>query len=152
MSLFQDKLLLPTLLLIASGSRVFDQRWNFISDIWQWHGLEMKFPECWYRAMTLSSPRFWECEMFSSLTLFRMGIFGAAYGWGGQKGLHKICHTYPTMMKVGSYTLAKEDSKNVWITWHTPWVLLTSAFFHRKSADFVIWRNKYLDCILVHNF
>ena len=33
---------------------------------------------------------------------------------GGQKGpLSKICHTYPTMMKLGSYNLAKEDSKNI---------------------------------------
>ena len=40
------------------------------------------------------------------LTLFRMGLFVAAHGWGDQKGLshisyNKICHTYPTMMKLG---------------------------------------------------
>ena len=38
------------------------------------------------------------------LTLFRMGIFGAALGWGGgakRPPLPKICHTYPTMMKLG---------------------------------------------------
>ena len=37
------------------------------------------------------------------LTLVRMGFFGAAHGWGrGQKGppVPKICHTYPTMMKL----------------------------------------------------
>ena len=28
-----------------------------------------------------------------------------------------------------SYTLPKEDSKNIWTTWHTSWVALTSAFF-----------------------
>ena len=31
------------------------------------------------------------------LTLFRMGIFGAAHGWGP---LSKTCHTYPTTMKL----------------------------------------------------
>ena len=37
------------------------------------------------------------------LTLFRMGLFGAAHGWGKQKGpLPKIRHTYPTMMKLGT--------------------------------------------------
>ena len=44
-----------------------------------------------------------------------MDIFGAAHGWGGgQKGLPlpKISHRYPTMMKLGSYTLRKEDLKN----------------------------------------
>ena len=33
-----------------------------------------------------------------------MGLFGAAHGWRGQKAppLPKICHTYPTMMKLGT--------------------------------------------------
>ena len=53
------------------------------------------------------------------LTLFRVGFFGAAHGWWGgggwgQKGpLPKICHTYPAIMKLGSYTLPKEDPKNI---------------------------------------
>ena len=40
-----------------------------------------------------------------SLTLFRMGFFGAAHGWGGGAfwpSLPKIRHTYPTMMKLGT--------------------------------------------------
>ena len=33
-----------------------------------------------------------------------MGVFGAAHGWGEAKrpSLPKICHTYPTMMKLGT--------------------------------------------------
>ena len=39
------------------------------------------------------------------LTLFKMGIFGDAHGWSGQKApLSKICHTYPTIMKRGTVT------------------------------------------------
>ena len=48
------------------------------------------------------------------LTLFSMEIFGAAHGWGRGAKRHplpKICHTYPTMMKLNSYTLAEEDQK-----------------------------------------
>ena len=47
-----------------------------------------------------------QCEEFLGrllgplLTLFRMGFFGAGHGWGGT--LPKICHTYPTMMKLGT--------------------------------------------------
>ena len=53
-----------------------------------------------------------------SLTLFRMCFFGAAHGWEGEGGgapppLPNICHTYPTMMKLGSYTLPKDDPKNI---------------------------------------
>ena len=42
----------------------------------------------------------------ASLTLFKMGLFGAAHGWEGGGGflapLPKICHPYPTMMKLGT--------------------------------------------------
>ena len=32
-----------------------------------------------------------------------MGIFGAAHGWGAKRpSLPKICHRYPTMMKIGT--------------------------------------------------
>ena len=49
------------------------------------------------------------------LTLFRTDFFGAAHGWTRElKGsLPKIGHTYPKMMKLGSYTLPKEDQKNI---------------------------------------
>ena len=35
------------------------------------------------------------------LTLFRMGLFGAAHGWGGAFWPPKIGHTYPSIMKLG---------------------------------------------------
>ena len=46
-----------------------------------------------------------DCYILLFLTLFRMGFFGAAHGWGGKKApppLPKICHTYPTIMKLGT--------------------------------------------------
>ena len=46
-----------------------------------------------------------------------MGFFEAAHGWkgGGRKKapLPKICHTYSTMMRLCSYTLPKEDQKDI---------------------------------------
>ena len=51
-----------------------------------------------------------------------------------------------------SYTLPKEDPGNIYNTWHTLWVLVTSAFFHWQSATFIILRNTDTDCILIHNF
>ena len=90
------------------------------------------------------------------LTLFRMGFFGAAHKWGGggkkaPPALKPVTHAcnYETWH---SYISSKEDPKNIWITWHTPWVLLTSAFFHRKSVNFAILRNTDKDCTLIHNF
>ena len=45
-------------------------------------------------------------NLYSLLTLHRMGLFGAAHGCGGEEGggqkgpLPKICHTYPTMRRL----------------------------------------------------
>ena len=46
-----------------------------------------------------------------------MGLFVASHGLGGVKmlPLPTICHVYPTMMKLGSYTLPKEDPKYIQI-------------------------------------
>ena len=41
----------------------------------------------------------------NNLTLLRMGLFGAAHGWGGKKTpphLPKIYRAYPTIMKLGT--------------------------------------------------
>ena len=84
-----------------------------------------------------------------------MGFFRVAHRYGRcQKAppLPKICHISYNDETWHSDTLHKEDPKNIWITWHTPWILLTSAFFHRKSANFAISRNTDIDWILVHNF
>ena len=51
-----------------------------------------------------------------------------------------------------SYTLPKEHPNSIWMTQCMPWVLLTSAIFHRKSAKFPISRYTKIDCILVQNF
>ena len=52
----------------------------------------------------------------SILTLFRIGLFEAAHGWGeeGKKApVPKTCHTYPTKMKLGTIIpYLKETQKN----------------------------------------
>ena len=49
------------------------------------------------------------------LTLFMMGLFGAAHGWGEAKRLPlpKICHTSYNDETWHTYTLLKEDPKNI---------------------------------------
>ena len=51
-----------------------------------------------------------------------------------------------------SYILSKGDPKNIRITWQTPWVLLTLAFFHWKAANFSISENTDTETILVFYF
>ena len=85
------------------------------------------------------------------LTLFRMGFFGAPHGWGGKKvPLPKTCHTYPTMMKLGTVIPYPKKIQKIYESRDT--TLRFSAFFHRKSANSAISRNTDIDCILIHNF
>ena len=51
-----------------------------------------------------------------------MGILGAAHRWGGgQKGpLPKICHTYPTMMKVGTVIPYLKEIQKIHESCETP--------------------------------
>ena len=61
-------------------------------------------------------------------------------------------HNYYNDETWHSCTLPKEDTKRIWIMWHSHWVLLTSEFFHQISANFAISGNTDIDCILMHNF
>ena len=88
------------------------------------------------------------------LTLFRMDFFGAAHWWGGggeKPPLPKICHTYPTMIKLGTVIPYPKKIQKIYESRDTQGVLLTSEFFYRKSANFAISRNTDIDCILMHN-
>ena len=84
-----------------------------------------------------------------TLTLFRVGFFRAAHAWGGgggKKAPHtKTCHTYPTMMKLGTVIPCLKKIQKLYNSRDT-------AFFHWKSATFAISRNTDTDCIFILNF
>ena len=55
------------------------------------------------------------------LTLFRIGFFGAADGGGGERSLLlKICHTYPTMMKLGAVIPYLKKIEKIYESCDTP--------------------------------
>ena len=64
--------------------------------------------------------------IFYLLTLFRMDFFGAAHGWGERGGgakrppFLKICHTYPTMMKLGTVTPYLKKIQKIYESRDTP--------------------------------
>ena len=80
----------------------------------------------------------------------RMGLFWGCSLLGGKKpspqNLSRLSYNDETWL---SYTLPKENSKNLWITWHTFCVLLTSAFLYQKLGNLALSRNTDIDCILV---
>ena len=55
--------------------------------------------------------------------------------------LPKICHIYPTMMKLGTVILNLKKIQKIYESCDTPLEFLTLAVFHRKSANFDISRN-----------
>ena len=66
-----------------------------------------------------------------------MGLFGAAHGWGRRGGakrlsLTKMCHTYSTMMKLGTFIPYLTKIQKIYKSWNTP------LNFYQKSANFAI--------------
>ena len=64
-------------------------------------------------------------------------------GEGGKKAL---CHSHPTMMKLGTITSYPKKIQKI----YESQILLTLAFFHQRSAYFAISTNTDIDCILIH--
>ena len=59
----------------------------------------------------------------------------------------------PTMMKLGTVIPYLKKFQKLHESHDTPpWVLLTSAFFYRESANFAVSRNTDIDSISIHNF
>ena len=58
------------------------------------------------------------------LTLFRMGLFGAAHGWGeggeASPPLPKICQIYHTMMKLATVITYQKKIQNMYESRDTP--------------------------------
>ena len=50
-----------------------------------------------------------------NVTLLKMGLFRAAHGWGGARKLPlpKICHTYPTKMKLVTIMLYLKKTREI---------------------------------------
>ena len=81
-----------------------------------------------------------------------MGPSGAAHGWGWAKSpspLSEICHTYPTMMRLGAVVPYLKKIQKIYKSCDTPHEFCRHQHL---SATFVITRNTGIDCILIHSF
>ena len=76
------------------------------------------------------------------LTLFTMGFFGAAHGWGGERSLlAKIRQTYTTMMKLGTVIpyimkiqkICKSRDAHLEFCWHQHFFTGISKFCYIKK-------------------
>ena len=76
-----------------------------------------------------------------------MGLFGASYEWGGTKKfpLSKTCHTYPTMMKLGTVVYYLKKSRKYINHMTQLFVFADISIFCQKVATFVISKNTDVD-------
>ena len=113
------------------------QQYNISSNFWSF--------ECFFNRL---------CTMFLFLNSIQDGHFWGCSRMGNKKTLlPKICHTYYTMMKLGTVIPYLKKIQKIHKSRDTPpdfcW---HQHFFHRKLANFVISRNTGIDWILVHKF
>ena len=97
-----------------------------------------------------------EFQYENLLILFRMGLFWPAHGCGQAKKLPlpKICHTYSTMMKLGTLIpYLKKFKKYINQVMHHPLSSADSSiFFPPKSANFAMSSNTDIEFVLIHYF
>ena len=84
-----------------------------------------------------------------------MGFFEAGHRWvGAKKPPHpKICHTYPTMIKLDKFIPYLKKIQKIYKSRETPLEFCWHQhFFTENQETFAISRNTDIDCILIHYF
>ena len=103
MSLYYQYEQMSTRLKSYAIATVFVFLVSFIGSNKQFFNVESVFKFLNHEFNPIQDGHFWDC--------FQMGEGG---GEGGKRApLPKICHTHLTMIQLGSYTLPKEDPKNI---------------------------------------
>ena len=76
-----------------------------------------------------------------TLTLFRMGFSGATYGYGEQKApLPKICHTYPTIMKLGTVIPYLKKFQKLYESRDTPLEFCWHQHFFTRNQQILLYQ------------
>ena len=89
---------------------------------------------------------------FFLLIIFRLGLSGVAHGlWCKNACLPKICHTYPTMIKLSTVIPYLKKIQNIYKSRDTSIKFCGHQYFFTKSETLVISRNTDIDCISIHN-
>ena len=66
-----------------------------------------------------------------------MGLFGAAHEWWGTKrSLAKICHTYPTMVKLGTLIPYLKKIQKIYKSCDTPLEFCSHQYFFTRNIKF----------------
>ena len=73
-----------------------------------------------------------------------MGFFGAAHGWGEgvakRPSLPKICHTYPTMMKLGTVIPYPKKIQKMYESRDTPLEFYSLQHFFTGNQQILLYQ------------
>ena len=113
-------------------------------------GTQRCFKEWFMNCLCISRKTIMVIESVMKITiliLFRMGIFGAAHGWGEAKRapVPKICHTYPTMKKFSTVIPYLKKIQKIYKS-------RDISVFSPEISKFVISRSTDINWILMHHF
>ena len=68
-----------------------------------------------------------------------MDFFGAAHGWGAKRSAHpKICHTYPTMMKLSTIIPYLKKIQNIYESHDTPLEFCWHQHFFTRNQQILL--------------
>ena len=111
-------------------------------------------PSCTFLMTILKRWGIW--NYLSLLAVFRICIFGTAHRMGCQKVLlHKMCHTYSAMIKLGAVIPYLKKIQQIYESRDTPLVFCCHQHFfigNQQILVFVISRNTDIGRILIRNF
>ena len=116
--------------------------WFYISLLSCFHGISAKSSKQYYFKFP---------EKYFSVNHIQDGSFWAAHGSGCKNAhLHKICHTYPKMMKLGTVIPYLTKIQNIYKSRDTPINFCWHPYFFTKNHQ-LISRNTDIDCSSIHN-
>ena len=103
----------------------------FINELLSWYIRKIE----WTELLQVS----W--QVFFLLTIFRMGLFVAAHGSGYKNAyLHKICHTYPKMMKLGAVIPFLKKIQSIYKSRDTPIKFCWHQHFFTKNQQLLLYQ------------
>ena len=78
----------------------------------------------------------------ASTSLFMMGLFGVTHGCGGAKRLprSKICHKYPTLMKLGTVISYLKKIQKIHKSRYTPLEFCWHQHFFTENQQFLLYQ------------
>ena len=97
-----------------------------------------------FGGISAKSSKQYYCK-FPDKYFFRIGLFGAADRSGSKNAhLHKICHTYPTMMRLSTVIPYLTNIQNTYKLLDTPIKVCWHQYFFTKNQQLLLYQEIHI--------